>query len=60
MSWVENSFLVVVEYRLLLALLFDWTHRLAERVPTFALDYPRDYGMLPDMRDAIRKHVAAL
>ena len=60
MAWVENSFLLDIEDRLLLAEHFDWTHRIAQRVPTFALDYPRDYGMLPDVRDAIRKHVAAL
>jgi hypothetical protein len=58
MAWVENSFLLDIEDQLLLARHFDWTHRIANSVPAFALDYPRDYGMLPHVRDAIRKHVA--
>mgnify|MGYP001827174703 CR=1 FL=1 len=60
MAWVNNSFLLDIEDRLLLAQHFDWTHRIAEAVPTFALDYPRDYGMLRDVRDAVRKCVANL
>jgi len=59
-AWVGNSFLLDIEDRSLLAEHFDWTHRIAAAVPTFALDYPRDYGMLPDVRDAIRNCVAGL
>jgi len=60
MAWVENSFLLDIEDHELLARHFDWTHRISGAVPTFALDYPRDYGMLPDVRRAVRKHVATL
>jgi hypothetical protein len=60
MAWVSNSYLLDIEDRLLLAEHFDWTHRIAEAIPTFALDYPRDYGMLPDVRAAVRKHVTTL
>jgi len=60
MAWVNNSFLLDVEDQLLIAQHFDWTYRISETVPTFALDYPRDYGMLPDVRDAIRRHMANL
>jgi hypothetical protein len=60
MAWVNNSFLLDIEDHLLLAQHFDWTHRIAESVPSFALDYPRDYGMLPDVRDAVRRQVASL
>ena len=60
MAWVNNSFLLDIEDRLLLAQHFDWTHRIAEAVPTFSLDYPRGYGMLRDVRDAVRKCVATL
>jgi hypothetical protein len=60
MAWVNNSFLLDIEDRNLLAQHFDWTHRIAEAVPTFALDYPRDYGMLANVRDAVREHVASL
>ena len=60
MAWVENSFLLDIEDRDMLARHFDWTHRISSRVPTFSLDYPRDYGMLPDVRRSIQKHAAAL
>lgn len=60
MAWVNNSFLLDIEDRELLARHFDWTHRIAEAIPTFALDYPRNYGMLPEVREFIRKHVARL
>jgi hypothetical protein len=58
MAWLGNSFLLDIEDRELLARHFDWTHRIAEAVPTFALDFPRDYGMLPEVREAVRKHVS--
>ena len=57
MAWVENSFLLDIEDRELLAQHFDWTHRISSAVPTFALDYPRDYGILPQVHHAIRQHV---
>jgi hypothetical protein len=60
MAWIENSFLLDIEARGLLARHFDWTYRIAEHVPTFSLDYPRDYGMLGTVREAISYHVAAL
>ena len=60
MAWIENSFLLDVEDRDLLARHFDWTHRIASRVPTFALDYVRDYGMLADVRKAITTHASTL
>jgi hypothetical protein len=58
MAWIENSFLLDIEDRELLARHFDWTHRIAEQVPTYSLDYPRDYGMLSIVREAIFEHVA--
>ncbi len=60
MAWVENSFLLDIEDRDLLARHFDWTHRISSRVPTFSLDYPRDYGMLPEVRRSIQEHAATL
>jgi hypothetical protein len=57
MAWIENSFLLDIEDRDLLARHFDWTHRVAGRVPTFRLDYPRDYGMLARVREAVRRQV---
>jgi hypothetical protein len=58
MAWVHNSFLLDIEDPGLLERHFDWTHRISSAVPTFALDYPRDYGSLPDVRIAIQKHAA--
>jgi hypothetical protein len=60
MAWLGNSFLLDIEDSELLARHFDWTHRIAGKVPTFALDYPRDYGMLAEVRDAVRRHVSGL
>ena len=57
LGWLENSFLLDVEDRDLLAQHFEWTHRISGTVPTFALDYPRDYGMLTDVQQAIRRFV---
>jgi hypothetical protein len=58
MAWLGNSFLLDIEDHDLLSQHFEWTHRIAGAVPTFALDYPRDYGMLQDVQNAVRQHVA--
>ena len=57
-AWLGNSFLLDIEDHELLAKHFEWTHRISGVVPTFTLDYPRDYGILPDVRDAVRRHIA--
>lgn len=56
MAWLNNSFLLDVQDQDLLRQHFEWTHRISGTVPTFALDYPRDYGILPKVRDAVRQH----
>lgn len=58
MAWVNNSFLLDVEDEGLLQQHFEWTHRISSAVPTYALDYPRNYGILPDVRIAVQKHSA--
>ena len=58
MAWVHNSFLLDIEDPELLKQHFDWTHRISSAVATFALDYPRDYGNLPDVRNAVQQHAA--
>jgi len=58
MAWIRNSFLLDITDRDLLARHFEWTHRIAGKVPTFALDYTRDYGMLPEVRRAILRHAS--
>ncbi len=57
MAWLGNSFLLDIEDHDLLSQHFEWTHRISGTVPTFSLDYPRDYGMLPDVRHAVRQHL---
>jgi hypothetical protein len=60
MAWLGNSFLLDIEDHELLSRHFEWTHRISGTVPTFALDYPRDYGILKDVQDAVRHHAAKL
>ncbi len=60
MAWLGNSFLLDIKDHALLSLHFEWTHRISGAVPTFALDYPRNYGMLPDVQDAVRHHVTSV
>lgn len=60
MGWLQNSFLLDVKDNDLLARHFEWTHRISGSVPTFALDYPRDYGILPSVRVAVRNHLDSL
>ena len=60
MAWVRNSFLLDIEDRDSLARHFDWTHRIAERVPTFSLDYARDYGNLAQVRARLLQHFGTL
>ncbi len=56
MGWISNSFLLDIEDHDLLKQHFDWTHRISAAIPTFSLDYPREYGMLPEVRAALRSH----
>ena len=60
MAWLGNSFLLDIEDHDLLSQHFEWTHRISGTVPTFSLDYPRDYGILQDVQDTVRHHVAKL
>jgi hypothetical protein len=60
LAWIRNSFLLDITDRDLLARHFEWTHRIAGKVPTFALDYARDYGILPQVRRTLLRHAAEL
>ena len=60
MAWLENSFLLDITDQKLLSQHFEWTDRISASVPTFTLDYPRDYGMLPEVQRTIRNHVESL
>ena len=58
MAWVQHSFLLDIQDRDLLSRHFEWTHRIAARVPTFGLDYRRDYDALVRVRRAVHHQVA--
>ena len=60
MAWLRNSFLLDIQDRDMLAQHFEWTHRISDHIPTFLLDYPRDYAMLPSVRENVAKHLAKL
>ena len=60
MAWIENSFLLDIKDKELLARHFDWTHRVSGSVPTFSLDYPREYGILPEVRAAVTLHCKSI
>ena len=50
MGWLANSFLLDGEDRALISRHFEWTLRISGRVPTWRLDYPRRYDVLPQVR----------
>ena len=60
LAWVENSFVLDIDDQDLLTRHFGWTRRIAESVPTFALDYPRVYDRLAEVRRAVRQHTGGL
>ncbi|MBK9987509.1 MAG: hypothetical protein IPP21_11340 [Betaproteobacteria bacterium] len=57
---VKNSFLLDIEARDMLVRHFDDLTRLSALPIYFRLDYPRDYGTLPAVRDAIVQQVLDL
>lgn len=59
-GWLNNSFLLDIEDQDLIKQHFEWTHRVSDKIPTFALVYPQDYGMLPKVCGAVRQHVQEL
>ena len=58
MSWISHSFLLDIKEHELLSQHFEWTHRISDLVPTFSLHYPRDYGILAQVRESVQRHVA--
>lgn len=55
-EWTKHSFLLDVGDPGLLSGQFKGVAMLTERISCFTLDYPRNYGTLPDLRQAIVKH----
>jgi hypothetical protein len=56
---VDHSFFLDADDRDRMARHFETVAQLAETIPVFALDYPRDYDALPRVVEAIRAHAAA-
>jgi hypothetical protein len=59
-EWAKNSFLFDIEDNALIANHFDRIVALANRMPSFVLDYPRRYDHLPGVLAAVRNHVKRL
>jgi hypothetical protein len=57
---VKNSFLLDIEAREMLMHHFGQLTELARIPMFFRLDYPRQYEMLPQVRDAVTRHATAL
>jgi hypothetical protein len=56
-EWAKHSFMLDVQDQGLIATHFDRVAALAKAVPCVALDYPRNYDVLPDILHAIRAQV---
>ena len=56
-EWAKHSFMLDVQDQGLIAAHFDRVAALAKAVPCVALDYPRNYDVLPDILRAIRAQV---
>lgn len=55
---INHSFLLDMADRKLLQRHFDMLADLAEAVPSFSLDYPRDYALLPEVVETVMSHDA--
>ena len=55
---VKNSFMLDTDEREMLSSHFDAFSRLAEQPVYFGFDYPRSFGALPRVREAIVRHLA--
>lgn len=53
---VRHSFLLDIAEQQMLAMHFDAVSRIAGMARHFRIDYPRDYGLLPTVREAIIRH----
>lgn len=57
---VRNSFLLDIEEREMLTRHFDELSRIAVAPVHFQLEFPRRYDVLPEVREAVMRHAAAL
>jgi hypothetical protein len=60
MEFVQHSFILDLQSETTLGGHFERMATLANKMPVFRLDYPRDYTRLPDVRAAIVSHARAL
>ncbi|MDU8946158.1 hypothetical protein [Ovoidimarina sediminis] len=52
-AWIRHLFVLDLERKEAFMKLFEGTAEIAANVPTFQLEYPRDYAALPRLRHAI-------
>jgi hypothetical protein len=57
---LSSTFQLDVTDRHRTALLFERAASIADRLPVFELRYPRDFRLLPAVRDAINEHIETL
>lgn len=60
MEFVQHSFILDIRSEHTLGGHFERMATLAGKIPTYRLDYPRDYARLPDVRSAIISHARTL
>ena len=60
MEFVQHSFNLDIRSEATLSGHFERMATLANKASVFRLDYPRDYGLLPDIRSAIVDHAMSL
>jgi hypothetical protein len=59
-EWAKSSFFLDIDDKARIASHFHRIVALANRMPAFALDYPRRYEHLQDVLEAVRKHIKPL
>lgn len=59
MAWVRHSFMLDAHDRARMMTHFQQVSRLVSQELAYTLDYPREYGLLPDVMSAIKAHLRA-
>ncbi len=59
-GWAKHSFLLDIEDKVLIATHFDRLAHLANSVPCFHLDYPRNFDDLPGVLSTVVAHAEGL
>ena len=60
LQWAKHTFFLDVEDQDLMRTHFDQLHLIANRIPCFYLDYPRNFAEIPEVVEAVMKHATGL